>query len=555
MIFQDACPAAQDPVALKPKLCEQFGLCVCRGNGARALEFHRRFTALLRPYFTPPRKRKDQTLSADQKARRSELLGNRRLLTQGFLVARLCLKIEHKQVADTSLAQERTSNWARVAARASVSALCNTDLEDAEIWLHLGYVNFRNWFFSGLLLKRAGTVETAEGVRLTRLEVDPEARFDWCLPLFHKVQFELPCFLQLHQIFSDEASLTDREMKPDWVLVSEFAAVPGFRVWKGEAEEAQDRARKKPRSKPAGTRPKRPGSSGPAASAAKRARRSGHQPLGVEDDPQQNNALEDVTVEEELEQEADAEDDLLQDELWREDEDEDASVEGDEQGDDLALAATESEASVLCDQDDENEDSANEEKDKDKDEPVEKADAAEEDASSSDDSDSEKFDPGSRRDAEPASGSAAPALRPRGTTSHGGAQRRRPKLAKDVAVHFAEHGELRYNIRSKTIVAICGNKAHGAACKRTRTCRKSNREGLQDAGQGRPVGLLAAWLMQSHKHSSSEAHREAIGFITSAQRREARAAFTAVPDAEAVLDMERKQSRKSGEGDEPDFIR
>ena len=537
MIFDAECSPARDPAELKPKLCEQFGICVCGagGNGRSTLEFQRRFAALLRPYFTAPRKRKGQTLSAELIARRAHILSNKRMLTQGFLVARLSARQGGGMAEGLSAAAAQSSSWGRVAQRAAVSMLCDKDPASTEMWLHLGHLNFRNWFFAGLLLKKAGAdpAPGAAGKQFIRLEVSAEAQFQWCIPFFQQLQFQLPCFLQLYQIVSNDDILTDRQMTPNWVLVSEFGATPELRVWKGEDEEAQDRAKKKSKSK--STSSKRQTGASSKAPAAKRRRTSDGGRPELQDGDQAGGGPE----------EQESEDDLLALLLGEEAEEEEKP--GD--GDDDEVLPTESEASVLCDADDEDEDDDGEDGPQEEAELEHRHDHA---AASEVDVQPEPSSGASASSVPPERPSASSARRNVGSVDAAArAHASRRKMFKDVAVPFDNHGELRYNIMSESIVAIC--KVHGGACKRTRTVRPAAKDSLTNCGQGRPVGLLAAWLSQSHQHASSEAHRDAILYITSAARRAARRAFAAAPDASDILDMER--DRTAGEGEEPDVIR
>ena len=394
---------------------------------------------------------------------------------------------------------------------------------DFDLWFHIGHVNLRNWLFSGLVLKRTDTVPgPVPGQQRIRLQVEPDARFDWCISLFRCVQFRVPCFLQLYHILSDDSSLLDEEMTPDWVLVQEFGAVPCLRIWKGEDEEAQDRAKARKRSRATGPGRKRPGSALQAADVKRSRTGTGSTPAG-------RRALGDGVPEQGEDDDAEV---LVDDHIWL-DEEEDSVGDG---VDNLEL--TESEASALCDEDDEHEDADLAEAAVAEVPPPPEVPEASNEASSS--SRPEAARPARRHAPEPS------ARETREPTS-------RVKQFKDLSVPFGTHGDMRYNIMSESILAVCGNPAHGPACKRTRTVRPAARSSFTNPGQGRPVGLLAAWLEESHKHSSSEAHRDAITYITLSQRRAARASFSVLAGATEITEKERP--REPDEAEEPDAIR
>ncbi len=61
--------------------------------------------------------------------------------------------------------------------------------------------------------------------------------------------------------------------------------------------------------------------------------------------------------------------------------------------------------------------------------------------------------------------------------------------------------------------AVCGNEAqHGPRCRLTRTSAPSARAGTR-AAQGRPLGLMGAWLAISHIMPTKEEHESLVPFI------------------------------------------
>ena len=98
-------------------------------------------------------------------------------------------------------------------------------------------------------------------------------------------------------------------------------------------------------------------------------------------------------------------------------------------------------------------------------------------------------------------------------------------------------------------------------CRKNRTVRefagggRAVAPGTARAGQGRPVGLLMAWLRAADEYGDMEAHTAPMvtEMLTRGARRQAREIFKARPGAEEFLSHERP--RRDGEDDEPLEIR
>ena len=66
-------------------------------------------------------------------------------------------------------------------------------------------------------------------------------------------------------------------------------------------------------------------------------------------------------------------------------------------------------------------------------------------------------------------------------------------------------GDIRYNPKSKALIAHC--QQHGLhTCKRQRTVLRSEKVTLRNLGSGRPLGHLAAWLLEAPRHDTQAAH-------------------------------------------------
>ena len=99
---------------------------------------------------------------------------------------------------------------------------------------------------------------------------------------------------------------------------------------------------------------------------------------------------------------------------------------------------------------------------------------------------------------------------------------------------------------TNNMVAECAIAAQGGQCRLTRTLTRGRR-----AGQGRPLGLLLAWLQDPRIHEASRTtpgwHRPAFD-----ERAAHRLAFAAAPGSEEMLSRERDPAHD--EGEEPGYV-
>jgi hypothetical protein len=113
-------------------------------------------------------------------------------------------------------------------------------------------------------------------------------------------------------------------------------------------------------------------------------------------------------------------------------------------------------------------------------------------------------------------------------------------------------GVIRYYEKSRTFVASCD--AHGFKCRWTRSAKKSNVSGR--GGQGRPLGLLVAWLGSDHfcgrEFASREKHCSMDPPPNRDQRRLARDAARTVADMAPLFAAER--TPECSDDDEPDIV-
>lgn len=111
-------------------------------------------------------------------------------------------------------------------------------------------------------------------------------------------------------------------------------------------------------------------------------------------------------------------------------------------------------------------------------------------------------------------------------------------------------GYIRYNPQDNSFCAHC---PHGSACRLTRT---ANARGA--SAQGRPLGLLSAFLLRHADVQTTESHkalfasRSAPGFPDVEERSAGRAYLKELPGGNFFLECER--GKRPGEGSEPENL-
>ena len=102
----------------------------------------------------------------------------------------------------------------------------------------------------------------------------------------------------------------------------------------------------------------------------------------------------------------------------------------------------------------------------------------------------------------------------------------------ELVLNFQPYGSLRYNANGY-MRAVCENPHHGKRCVRRRVCYTN----AFRPGQGRPAGMLAAWLIAGCNCETSQDHIRA-GIEPLVKRREARQQVMALPGANHFLSNE-----------------
>ena len=115
-------------------------------------------------------------------------------------------------------------------------------------------------------------------------------------------------------------------------------------------------------------------------------------------------------------------------------------------------------------------------------------------------------------------------------------------------------GKIRYYRHERHLVAVCTNPEH-QDCRMTRTLDEAPRlgkPGSKSAGQGRPLGLMVAWLRKQFDYSSQQGHLKTCKPDLES-RQEARRELRDMPRGEQFLGYER--AVRPGEPEEPEAIR
>ena len=119
-----------------------------------------------------------------------------------------------------------------------------------------------------------------------------------------------------------------------------------------------------------------------------------------------------------------------------------------------------------------------------------------------------------------------------GVDTGGAPLKERALPVSELVMEFLPYGILRFNA-SGYMRAQCTDPRHGKKCLRRRACY----ENALRPGQGRPAGLLAAWLISSSNYESSKEHIQA-GIESLAARQAARRQIMALPGASEFLKHE-----------------
>ncbi len=116
----------------------------------------------------------------------------------------------------------------------------------------------------------------------------------------------------------------------------------------------------------------------------------------------------------------------------------------------------------------------------------------------------------------------------------------------DNTVHL-DGGSVAWHVTTNRFEARCNDPAHGDRCRLTRSSLASKRPNAR--AQGRPLGLLSAWLSQGLAAASRAAHTSNISYD---EREFAKEDFKTVQGGLEMLARERK--KRSDEESEPEDL-
>ena len=124
----------------------------------------------------------------------------------------------------------------------------------------------------------------------------------------------------------------------------------------------------------------------------------------------------------------------------------------------------------------------------------------------------------------------------------------------EVVVHFPMLGKISFYRGSGNFECVCLRENHNGGCRLTRTSKPSCRAGRE--GQGRPLGLMAAWLLCDLEIGSRAEHTNpflVLGVISKEKRVEGRRRLRALPSGAALEACERPL-RDDEPGSEPESV-
>ena len=125
---------------------------------------------------------------------------------------------------------------------------------------------------------------------------------------------------------------------------------------------------------------------------------------------------------------------------------------------------------------------------------------------------------------------------------------KRKEVREEVLV-VPNWGQIRYNPKSKTFTAHCNTHE----CRRQRSACEAARFSFSNPGQGRPLGLLGAWLLEQGDHDDRRSHVfKSTVHLSREKRKAGRLMLQQLPGSQAFFAHER--AKQDGEESEPDMI-
>lgn len=474
----------------------------------------------MKPYVVAPRRKKGEKTKKPHTPQRL-------LLEQGQLVLELLPRDVSPAKGPLPLCP-RTSQWGSWARAVGDDEDASAGKKTREnIWIHLSYINFRTYEMSALKLC---PIEPEESESEVRVRVPDALTVATSRELFVDLDFDRAWLTKWHCIKKDSSRLASTATKAEAFSLTPMPdpAIPPFTVWKGAVEEELARARAKaPRARQPGKRGKQQRGQGqkkkPPLAAGSSHSRGGKNTMRLdleeenEDQEQGQDEDDDSDSEEESESEIDPLDELL------------------ESAHQAAMAFFEAEAAAEA--------------------PPGASQAAQPKPTSS--APTKAATPptvATSKATTPNTGSLASAKAkapPVHPAERKPAESRKKEVVEEVLTLPGGIGDIRYNSRTKVLIAHC-NKHGLHTCKRQRAATRPERLTLRNLGQGRPLGLLAAWLLEQDKHEDQSSHvSSSIGLDLQA-RQNGRDYLKKVQGSEGFFGFERPKGDDTQS--EPEFI-
>lgn len=344
------------------------------------------------------------------------------------------------------------------------------------LWLHIGYCNFKNMIWSGLHLLKKGWTQNAEGQDLEiELSLPNPVKCYRCFEFLHKhIDFPKAYTLKFWALQTKGARFSKANMAPKQVLVTAFPHIPAIQVWKGSFLEAKEEEERK-KNKEEKERKKREKLAAPKQtlreclhSKKKRKRSTDSAELIVDDDDRDHAGV--ASHESNLHDDQDQ--DSSSDSSSSSTNESGTDSDDDDHGNEIPSEDSDSNSSSSSSSDEELRDCSDYAPDTDVDEGVADEDTSAPAAPSS--------SSGAAIAPVPASGSGLP-------------------REKATCITIPGFGELRYHEKTQNIVAFCHTHKTTHDCRRGRTVTANSSR----AGQGRPIGLLVAWLLDPDSHGAT----------------------------------------------------
>lgn len=425
-----------------------------------------------------------------------------------------------------ALAQQFEAAWGAPPAlqKSGLSELGEGSVREP-LWLHMSYTNFKLYEVAATMLIESDNQDSTSEIKLCVTEkLDVATLREFAL----RMDLTLPWTAKWYQILVDPKPLPSQEVKAESIFVVQMPEpkIPDALVWKGSEQEYADRKHVEPQVRAqTGTKRRGPGR-GPL-----------FPPL---------HAIEDMvtTTQDPDEQDPDEQDSFR---LF-----DDTSGESEQEGAESALMELVDLAEILAPGD-----AATTQPDE-MDKPDRKKNSSLTKAKTGDEPSKHSMpEPASSSGAranmvdEPAAASSSSHVAhvPDESAAPSRATAKRVKEVSEDVLVLPGVGDIRYNPKSKVLVAHCHSPKHGShICKRQRTAQTG-----RTTGQGRPLGHLAAWLLQHDQYPDQSSHVSSNIQVDRRARKEGRSYLKTLQGCDRFFAFE--SARENDTDSEPEVVR